>query len=65
MSDFVYTNEVPEVTEFIDLGVSAGLSMNDRIAATKGSAGTCFSVCVRNGERLISMGRVIGDGGCF
>ena len=65
MSELKYTTHVPEVHEFIELRVSAGLSRNDRDAATRGLDGTCFSVCVRDAERLVAMGRVIGDGGCF
>ena len=65
MSELSYTSEVPGVDEFVDLRTSAGLSRNDREAARKGLAGTCFSVCVRDGQSLLGMGRVIGDGGCF
>ena len=60
-----YTVDVPDVDEFVGLRVDAGLSENSRDAATRGLAGTCFSVCVRDAGRLIGMGRVIGDGGCF
>ncbi len=49
----------------MDLRVSAGLSANSRDAATKGLAGTYFSVSVRDTEKLVGMGRIIGDGGCF
>jgi ribosomal protein S18 acetylase RimI-like enzyme len=65
MNNLNYTNKVPDVEEFMALRVSAGLSRNDPDAATAGLAGTCFSVCVRDAERLVAMGRVIGDGGCF
>ena len=65
MSELTYTNQIPEVDEFIELRVSAGLSRNNRDAAARGLAGTCFSVCVRDADRLVGMGRIIGDGGCF
>ena len=65
MNGLSYTFLIPEPQEFIELRVAAGLSKNDIEAATKGLAGTCFSVCVRDNERLVGMGRVIGDGGCF
>jgi ribosomal protein S18 acetylase RimI-like enzyme len=65
MRELNCTNQVPGVDEFIELRVNAGLSENSRIAAAKGLQGTCFSVCVRDAERLVGMGRVIGDGGCF
>ncbi len=60
-----YTVDVPGVDEFVRLRVDAGLSEKSREAATRGLAGTCFSVCVRDEEKLVGMGRVIGDGGCF
>ena len=63
--ELLYTLDVPDVDEFIGLRVDAGLSEKSRHAATKGLAGTCFSVCVRDAARLVGMGRVIGDGGCF
>ena len=65
MNELQYTDEVPGVEEFIGLRVAAGLSANTEEAATRGLAGTCLSVCVRDGQRLVGMGRVIGDGGCF
>lgn len=65
MTDLVYTTLVPKADEFIALRVAAGLSENELEAATRGLAGTCFSVCVRNKGALVGMGRVIGDGGCF
>ena len=65
MSELKYTDEVPGVDEFIELRVRAGLSRKSFDAAARGLAGTCFSVCVRDNSRLVGMGRVIGDGGCF
>ena len=65
MSQLLFSTSVPKPDEFIGLRVAAGLSKNDMEAATRGLAGTCFSVCVRDEERLVGMGRVIGDGGCF
>ena len=65
MSELDYTSDVPDVEEFVNLRVAAGLSRNDHEAAEKGLAGTCYSVCVRDGASLVGMGRVIGDGGCF
>ena len=65
MNILEYTNEIPGVQEYIDLRRDTGLSSKSVQAATKGLAGTCHSVCVRDGEKLIAMGRVIGDGGCF
>ncbi len=60
-----YSNQTPGVTEFIQLRKDSGLSENYQLAATKGLEGTCCSVCVRDDDKLVGMGRVIGDGGCF
>ena len=65
MGELVIDNEVPGVDEFIELRGASGLTKNTRAAATSGLAGTCFSVCVRDNDKLVGMGRVIGDGGCF
>lgn len=65
MNELNYTRTVPDVDEFIELRRIAGLSVNTVEAARKGLAGTCYSVCVRDAEALVGMGRVIGDGGCF
>lgn len=65
MDELNYTNQVPGADEFVGLRDVAGLSENTLDAARRGLAGTCFSVCVRDSNRLVGMGRVIGDGGCF
>ena len=65
MRELSYSDATPDVDEFVELRVCAGLSRNSRDAATRGLAGTCFSVCVRDAGKLVGMGRVIGDGGCF
>ncbi|KGI77712.1 GNAT family N-acetyltransferase [Oleiagrimonas soli] len=55
----------PGVDEYLALRAAAGLSPFAREAAEQGLAGTWHAVCVRQGERLVGMGRVVGDGGCF
>ena len=65
MSDLTYSDDVPGVEEFCAMRERTGLTPNTPEAASKGLAGTCFSVCVRDGDTLVGMGRVIGDGGCF
>ncbi len=64
-SELQYSVDVPGVDEFVGLRIDAGLSEKSVDAATRGLAGTCFSVCARDADRLVGMGRVIGDGGCF
>ena len=55
--------QVPEQAEYRELRVTAGLSPKSQDAAERGLPGTLFAVCLRDGDKLIGMGRVIGDGG--
>lgn len=63
MSDLPLVNETPGADEYCALRAVAGLSPKTRAAAEQGLPGTLFAVCIRDGEQLIGMGRVIGDGG--
>ena len=65
MTSLEYANQAPDVEEFRALRVTAGLSPVSTEAAVRGLAGSCVAVCVRDAGRLVGMGRVIGDGGCF
>ena len=56
---------VPTVGEYLRLRLLAGLSAFSEEAATKGLAGTLFSVVVEYEKSAVGMGRLIGDGGCF
>ncbi|MGD8815262.1 MAG: GNAT family N-acetyltransferase [Anaerolineales bacterium] len=64
MSSISLICETPEVDEYLALRDAAGLSSKTLQSAHKGLPGTLFAVCVREGDRLIGMGRVVGDGGC-
>jgi ribosomal protein S18 acetylase RimI-like enzyme len=55
----------PSVDEYCALRVDCGLSAKSREAAERGLAGTWFGITLRDDERAIGMGRVVGDGGCF
>lgn len=55
----------PSVAEYRELRVLAGLSPKSLAAATAGLPNTVFGVSIRDGERLLAMGRLIGDRGCF
>jgi GNAT superfamily N-acetyltransferase len=57
--------QVPAVEEYLALRVAAGLSAMSPEGAGEGLAGSWCSVCVRSGDALIGMGRVVGDGGLF
>jgi ribosomal protein S18 acetylase RimI-like enzyme len=64
MSSITQILETPGVEEYVALRDAAGLSSKTPRAARQGLPGSLFSVCVRDGGRLIGMGRVVGDGGC-
>ena len=55
----------PDVAGYRQLRVLAGLSPKSAEAAERGLPNTVFGVSVLDGEQLVAMGRIIGDGGCF
>lgn len=64
MGDIEIKAEIPGADEYCALRVAAGLSPRTLIAARLGLPGTLHAVCVRDGDTLIGMGRIVGDGGC-
>ena len=56
---------VPGVEDYCRLRASAGLSPKSPEAAAAGLPNTLFGVVVLKDDRVIGMGRVIGDGGLF
>ena len=56
---------VPSVEDYCRLRVSAGLSPKSPEAAAVGLPNTLFGVVIVEDDRVIGMGRVIGDGGLF
>lgn len=63
-ADIRIIDAVPGTEEYCALRVAAGLSPKSAIAADKGLPRSLYAVCVREGNRLIGMGRIVGDGGC-
>ena len=57
--------EQPTVESYLNIRKECGLSQRSRVAAEKGLRNALFSVLVREGEEVIGMGRIIGDGGCW
>lgn len=62
--DVLIESAIPGVSEYCELRVAAGLSARSRDAAARGLPNSLYAVCVRQDERLIGMGRIVGDGGC-
>ena len=63
-ASYPLTVEVPGCDEYRALRSIAGLSPKTAEAAGRGLPGSLYAVCVRDGGRLIGMGRIVGDGGC-
>ncbi len=57
-------DRIPTVT-YQKMRITCGLSPKTAEAAETGLNNSLFSVMVLEGDRVIGMGRVVGDGGCF
>lgn len=57
--------ELPNAEEYVNLRVLAGLSPKDLSASKVGLSNSIHMVSFRDQTKLIGMGRIIGDGGCF
>ena len=65
MAEPVLRADVPGVEEFIALRIACGLSAFAPASAMRGLRHTLHAVTLRDGGRLVGMGRIVGDGGCF
>lgn len=63
MADYVLAAETPSTADYRRLREVAGLSGKSQEAAEAGLPNSWFAVIVRQGDAVIGMGRVIGDGG--
>ncbi len=61
----VLSLEIPGPDEYRALRTAAGLSAMSEAAAAQGLPSSWCAACVRVEGKLIGMGRVVGDGGCF
>jgi len=59
------TLAVPGNEEYRALRSAAGLSWMTEEGAALGLPASWCSVCLRDGDELIGMGRIVGDGGLF
>ncbi|WP_088042406.1 GNAT family N-acetyltransferase [Bacillus sp. EAC] len=64
-SNFEAIFEAPSAKEYVDLRVAAGLSPKEIEASSIGLSNSVHVVTFRDQSKLIGMGRIIGDGGCF
>src|ERR1700683_5065258 len=63
--EYRLTEAFPAVADYRRLRLACGLSAKTEAAAERGLGGMLFGVSVHHGDRVVGMGRVIGDGGCF
>lgn len=61
---FVCEQQVPNPQEFCDMRVAAGLSPKSLKAATIALPNSLYGISIRDADKLIAMGRVVGDGAC-
>ena len=59
-----FREAVPTVEGYCQLRVLAGLSAKTAEAAERALPNTLFAVCAYQGNELVAMGRIVGDGGC-
>ena len=55
---------IPDIDSYLRLRKNTGLSPRSRKAAELGLPNSLFAVTVYDDEKVVGMGRVIGDGGC-
>jgi GNAT superfamily N-acetyltransferase len=63
--DYAMLDRFPGIDDYRRLRVATGLSPRSAEAAARGLPNTLFGVSVLHDARVIGMGRIIGDGGCF
>ncbi len=63
--DIDVSYEIPNAQEYNNLRIVSGLSPKDEVASEVGLKNSIFIVTLRDSEKLIGMGRIIGDKGCF
>ena len=57
--------ETPSAADYLRLRIDAGLTPKTAEGAAAGLPNTVHAVVIRKADRVVGMGRVIGDGGLF
>jgi len=55
--------KIPDVEDYLKLREEVGLRLVDKTLAKQGLRHSLYSLCVYDGEKLVAMGRVVGDMG--
>lgn len=59
------SHDIPAAADYVNLRLVCGLSRKNLAASEIGLKNSIFLVTLWAQERLVGMGRLIGDGGCF
>ena len=65
VEDIQLVERFPGVDDYCRLRVEAGMSPKTKQAASHGLPNTLYGVSLLHEGKVIGMGRIIGDGGCF
>ena len=60
---FTTIKDIPTVEEYLTLRKLGGLSAKSKDGAKTGLKNSFYSVTIRDNNKLIGMGRIVGDGG--
>lgn len=63
--DCLLVERFPSADEYRRLRAASGLSAKSAEAAARGVDNTLYGVSLLHEERVVGMGRIVGDGGCF
>lgn len=64
-TDYTLHDETPSEADYLRLRIVSGLTPKTAEGAAAGLPNTLFAVVVRDGEDVVGMGRLIGDGRLF
>ncbi|MFC7202217.1 GNAT family N-acetyltransferase [Haloferax namakaokahaiae] len=63
MTEYTVVPEFPDPETYVNLRDAAGMAPRSLAAAERGLPNTVFGVRVLDGEEIVGMGRLVGDGG--
>lgn len=63
MEDLVIIEKCPTVEEYIELRKAVKWKVIDIENIKKGLKNSIYSVCIKDKERMVGFGRIVGDGG--
>ncbi|HMQ11155.1 MAG TPA: GNAT family N-acetyltransferase [Oligoflexia bacterium] len=64
-NDYKVLHEIPTAQDYCDLRIKCGLSAKDLESVKKALPRSIYAVQIMHQGKMIAMGRIVGDGGCF